>query len=337
MRFRLLAVAAVLAAAVGIAGYILVHEPYATFSEPVWMNIERGSTSREIATQLSEQGVLRSEYLFLLVRALRLDATLQAGEYVFEQPASALEVFDRIVRGDIYYHELRVPEGSNVFEVARIVGETGLVSADEFLEVVRDPAPIRDLAPQAATIEGYLFPSTYFISRHTTAADIAGLMIAEFRRVWSGLDAGDADVHRILTLASLVEKETAVGSERPLIAAVFLNRLQRGMKLECDPTVIYAALLEDQYRGVIHQSDLERQHAYNTYQNAGLPPGPIANPGLAAILAVLEPADADYLFFVARPDGSGEHVFSTSLAAHNRAVRDYRDGIAQNLSQAQTR
>jgi len=335
MRLRWLA-AALLAGifAAATAAQFFVRTPYADFSAPVWVDIERGSTTWDIARELTALGVLRSEYAFYLVRAVRSGATLQAGEYVFENPASAWEVYDRIARGDIYYYELRVPEGSNIFDVARIVGETGLVSSEEFLTVARDPAPILDLAPTAVSLEGYLFPSTYFISRHTSAADIARLMTDQFRKVW--MEVGDrADVHETVTLASLVEKETAVPSERSLIAAVFQNRLDRGMKLECDPTVIYAAMLEENYRGVIHRSDLDRQHAYNTYQNVGLPPGPIANPGREALQATLEPADADFLFFVARPDGSGEHVFSTTLAAHNRAVRDYRQRSAENLSQEQ--
>jgi UPF0755 protein len=161
------------------------------------------------------------------------------------------------------------------------------------------------------------------------------MMTDEFRRVWSAV-GGDADVRMTVTLASLVEKETGVGDERPQVASVFHNRLRRGMKLECDPTVIYAAILEGVYDGVIHRSDLDREHPYNTYQSAGLPPGPIASPGRAAIEATLRPADTNYIFFVAAPDASGRHVFSETLAAHNRAVARYRRGLREARRQDQT-
>ena len=268
----------------------------------------------------------------------RTESTHQAGEYQFDKPASAWDVFDRIVRGDVHYYKLLIPEGSNIFETARIVGSLDFIDEREFLKLARDPAPIHDLAPDAATLEGYLFPSTYHVTRNTTAADIIAMMVSQFRRVWTSLDAGpDADVSRVVTLASLVEKETGVPEERPLVASVFTNRLRRGMKLECDPTVIYAALLEDRYRGVIHRSDLNRRHPYNTYLRVGLPPGPIASPGEASLRASLHPADTNYLFFVAKPDDSGEHVFSSTAAAHNRAVRQYRRAQARAARQAGSR
>ncbi|MCP5119391.1 MAG: endolytic transglycosylase MltG [bacterium] len=211
----------------------------------------------------------------------------------------------------------------------------GFVPAEEFLEVARDPTPIQDLDPEATTVEGYLFPSTYHVTRRTTAAEIARMMMRQFRKTWQDLDA-QASVHDTVTLASLVEKETGVAAERPLIAAVFHNRLRRGIKMECDPTVIYAAILEGKWKGAIHRSDLDREHPYNTYLAAGLPPGPIASPGAAALEAAVRPADSGYIFFVAKPDNSGEHVFSKTLAAHNRAVGDYRRGRTKTLRQARS-
>jgi UPF0755 protein len=162
------------------------------------------------------------------------------------------------------------------------------------------------------------------------------MMVNQFRSVWASLDATE-DPHRTVTFASLVEKETGIASERPVVAGVYANRLRRGMRLECDPTVIYAALLENRYRGAIYRSDLDRQHPYNTYRTSGLPPGPIASPGAEALRAALRPARTDYLFLVAKPDGSGEHVFSATNTAHNRAVREYRRGRAQAARQTGSR
>ncbi|MGH9631310.1 MAG: endolytic transglycosylase MltG, partial [Bryobacteraceae bacterium] len=195
------------------------------------------------------------------------------------------------------------------------------------LKVAMKPDAIKDLAPGAPTLEGYLFPSTYRITRHTSPERICREMTAEFRRVWDEIGRTGVDVNRIVTLASLVEKETAVPAERTTVASVYQNRLDLGMRLDADPTTIYAALLENRFRGTIYRSDLESTHAYNTYRNAGLPPGPIANPGRDSLRAALNPAQTGYLFFVAKPDGSGAHQFSTGLADHNLAVEQYRRGL----------
>jgi UPF0755 protein len=187
---------------------------------------------------------------------------------------------------------------------------------------------IRDLDPRAPTLEGYLFPGTYRLSRHTTPQVLCRKMTARFREVWSGLHAG-ADPHQTVTLASLVEKEAKLPEERPRIAGVFENRLRIGMKLDCDPTTIYAAMLDSRYRGTIYRSDLESLNPYNTYQHAGLPPGPIANPGLASIQAVLHPENTSALYFVLKPDGSGGHEFSDTLATHAAAVTRYHRAQAR--------
>lgn len=335
MKLRLLlAVVLLLVSGITAAAYRYLRMPYAGFDEPALLTIERGTSSREMARLLASHGIVSSEYAFLAARVLRPRATLQAGEYHFADPASPWEVLDRIVRGDIHYYELRVPEGSNIFDTARLVAETGLVSGEEFLEAARDPSLVRDLAPEASTLEGYLFPSTYRLTRSATATEIARTMVDQFSKVWRELGSSP-HVHQTVTLASLIEKETGVPSERPLVSAVFHNRLARGMSLACDPTVIYAALLEGVYDGVINQSDLNRRHPYNTYLNPGLPPGPIASPGAAALRAAIAPAASDALFFVAKPDGSGEHVFSQSAAAHNRAVREYRRGRTEAARQTQ--
>jgi UPF0755 protein len=253
---------------------------------------------------------------------VRRGSHLQAGEYRFEKAASALDVFGRIARGDIYYMELLIPEGYNMFDIAGAVEKLGTIKASAFLAAARNPAMIQDLDPKAQSLEGYLFPNKYRVYRHTTAQQICRQMTNEFRARWEALGA-KADVHRTVTLASLVEREAKLPEERPKVSSVFQNRLKLGMKLDCDPTTVYAALLENRYRGVIHRSDLDNQSPYNTYQHAGLPPGPIANPGIRSLNATLAPDDTAYLFFVAKADGSGGHNFSESLRQHEAAVAEY--------------
>jgi UPF0755 protein len=315
--------------AVIAAGFVAyqVATPYAAFKAPVFVDFAKGTGTGQMADLLARAGVLHNAWPFLVVRALRSKAALQAGEYRFTGPDSPWDVYDRIARGDIFYYELKVPEGKNMFDIAAAVERLGLFSAAQFLTAARNPALIRDLDPQAPTLEGYLFPDTYRLSRHTTPEGLCRIMTGRFRAVWGGLGS-DASVHRTITLASLVEKEGKLAEERPLIAAVFARRLEIGMKLDCDPTVIYAALLEGNYSGAIHRSDLASDNAYNTYQHAGLPPGPIANPGIASIRAAWHPAAADYLYFVARADGSGGHNFSSTLTAHETNVSSYRRAVA---------
>ncbi len=322
---RRVAILAVLAALAGGFAIFRLTAPYRGFQGETFVDIPRGASTGAMAGMLAEAGVVRSRWDFLLARAVRRGRKLQAGEYRFERPASALAVFGRIARGDAFYYELVAPEGWNMFDIAAAAEKLGLFPADRFLEAARDAAMIRDLDPRAPTLEGYLFPDTYKLSRHTTPEQLCRIMTARFRAVWRDLRP-EAGAHETVTLASLVEKESKVAAERPRIAAVFLNRLRIGMKLDCDPTTIYAALLDDRYRGTIHRSDLASGNPYNTYRRAGLPPGPISNPGLASIQAVLSPQPSDALYFVLRPDGSGEHQFSDNIAAHEEATAKYRRG-----------
>ena len=307
--------------------------PYSGFRGEAFVDIPKGAGTRAIARLLTQAGAVRFESQLLAARLLRPRSRLQAGEYRFSRAASTWEVFGRIAKGDVFYYELAVPEGRNLFDIAESIEELGLMKAAEFLRAARSPASIRDLAPDAANLEGYLFPSTYRVSRQMSAEQICRQMTDQFRHQWKSLGS-PGDVHRIVTLASLVEKETAVAEERPVIASVFLNRLEIGMKLDCDPTTIYAAMVEKRYRGTIFQSDLASMNAYNTYQHAGLPPGPIANPGLDSIKAALQPASTKYLYFVARPDGTGAHQFSPDLDAHQQAVARYRRGNHKKAEQA---
>lgn len=312
------------AAAVGAAVYL----PYKGFNNDVFLDFPKGTSTRQMADELAKAGVIRYSWQFLITRALRPSARLQAGEYQFKNEASAANIFDRLVRGDVFFYEITVPEGSNIFDITSIVDQSGVIKGEAFQKAAANVKLIHDLDPLAMTLEGYLFPSTYRIVRSTTAEQLVKQMSDQFRKEWKMLTAAKDPppaVHDAVTLASLVEKETAVPAERPTVASVYANRLRIGMKLDCDPTTIYAAMLEDRYRGTIHRSDLANRNAYNTYQHPGLPPGPIANPGMASLKAALAPANTDYLFFVAKPDGSGSHRFSADYAAHNRAVQDYRN------------
>ncbi len=300
--------------------------PYHGFSGTVFVEIPRGTSAPAIGRMLADRGVVRSRWDFLLARVLERGRTLQAGEYRFERAASPREVYDRIARGDVFYYELLVPEGFNIYDIGAAAEQLGLFPASEFVAAASDPSLIQDLDPSAPSLEGYLFPNTYRLSRKTTPIQLCRMMTAKFRQVWSKLATG-ANPHDTVTLASLVEKEGKLASERPIIAAVFENRLRIGMRLDCDPTTIYAAILDHRYRGAIYRSDLDSDNAYNTYRHAGLPPGPIANPGLASLRAVLDPAPSKALYFVLRPDGSGGHEFSNTIAEHAVATSRYRQSL----------
>ncbi len=279
-----------------------------------------GSSARGIATKLREQGIIRSYWAFLLLHGVKL-RSLKAGEYRFDHPANAFEVYDRIARGDIYVHTVVVPEGYNIFDVANTIEVAGLGTKRDFLRVAMDPSMIRDLDPDAPSLEGFLFPDTYEFTRTQSVRDMAAAMTRRFRQEAKALGL-TSDVHRVVTLASIVEKETAVAEERPLVAGVYSNRIQRRMGLDADPSVVYASLLAGRYTGVIHVSDLQYDSPYNTYKYAGLPPGPIANPGRSALAAALHPAATDYLYFVS--DNQGHHRFAKTLEEHARNVASYR-------------
>jgi UPF0755 protein len=303
-----------------------LNQSYAGFPSPVFVEFARGTSTRAMATELAKKGVIQDRWLFLAARAIRQGTTLQAGEYRFDKPESPLEVFGRISRGDIYYMELLIPEGFNMFDVAEAVGKLGTMKPAAFLAAAKHAELIRDLDADAPSLEGYLFPSKYRLYRRTTAQQICKMMTDEFRAQWKAL-ATRANVHDTITLASMVEREARRPEERPMVASVFRNRMSIGMKLDCDPTTVYAALLEHRYRGTIYRSDLANTSPWNTYQHAGLPPGPIANPGLSSIKAALAPAETHYLYFVARADGSGGHTFSESLVAHGAAVAQYQRAL----------
>jgi UPF0755 protein len=308
-----------------LAGSTL-RQPYAQVRAEVVVEIPRGSSTLRIGEILEAQGLVRSPLQAWLFRALHPRARFQAGEYLFRNEASPELVLTKIAKGQTYFREFTIPEGSSIFDIARLLGEEKLLDPDAFLQAARDPSLIRDLAPRAQSLEGYLFPSTYQLPKRIDADSLCLRLTRQFREELRQLNIPAAELHAMVTLASLVEKESANPQERPQIAGLFANRLRVGMKLECDPTVIYASQLEGRYRGAIYRSDLDRQHPYNTYQFAGLPPGPIANPGLESLKAAAAPAATEAIFFVAEPNGTGKHVFSRTLAEHNQAVARYRRG-----------
>jgi UPF0755 protein len=326
LRF-LLAVAVIALVTIGSIAYWLTRP--VTLAEDTFVEINRGTSTRRIADQLTQQGVIRSPYELLALRALRPGSRLQAGEYEFSGTLTAWEVFEKIRLGQVFYEEVTVPEGSNIFDIAALLDNTDSIESADFLVAAKDPSMVKDLDAAAPSLEGYLFPSSYRVTHTTTARDLCRMMTQEFRRQWKALQksaepAAHMDVHQTVILASLVEKETAIPQERPLVAAVFANRLQLNMPLQCDPTTVYAALLENRYEGVIHKSDLASNNAYNTYAHSGLPPGPIGNPGALSLKAALDPAKTNVLYFVAKGDGSGTHHFSATLAEHEIAVLQYR-------------
>jgi UPF0755 protein len=303
--------------------------------ETQFVLLRPGWTTRHIATELKAEGIIRSANAFLLYHYFAKPGLIKAGEYKFDQPANALVVHQRLIRGDIYKRTLLVPEGFNIFDIAAAVEAAGLGSAQDFLKMAcTDTALIADIDPQAQTLEGYLFPDTYEFTRTQSLGDILSTMVRRFRQearatglLSSQAEAGfsPVDLHRIVTMASIVEKETAVPDERPLVAGVYYNRLAHKMALDADPSVIYAALLARRYQGAIHESDLQYDSRYNTYKYAGLPPGPIGNPGRASLEAAMHPATTKFLYFVS--DNQGHHRFAATLEEHSRNVAAYRRSV----------
>ena len=309
--------------ALAIAGYV-IYAPFGPSAE-TFVDIPARTGSRTIAEQLEQNGIIRNRFGFDLLRIIK-GGTLKAGEYRFDRPVPMPEVYARLVRGDVYTRVLTIPEGYNIFDIAQAVEAAGLGSRDAFLAAARQHTELiaewtagSDNKP--SSLEGFLFPDTYHFSRHATPEQILTAMVHRFRQVSSQLGLTE-DVFRTVTMASLVEKEVSQDAERPLVAGVFVNRLARGMPLATDPTVIYAALLENRWRGTIYASDLQSPSPYNTYKHIGLPPGPIANPGIAALKAAAAPTQTDYLYFVS--DAAGHSRFSADLKEHAEQVQAYR-------------
>jgi UPF0755 protein len=296
-----------------------------------------GYSTRRIANELKSAGVIRSADAFVLWHYLRHKHSLKAGEYLFDKSATSIDVHKRLARGDVYFHTVVIPEGFNMFDIAQAIQNAGLGSSEEFLKVATtDTALIADLAPDAKTLEGYLFPNTYEFTRMQTMQEMAAAMVKQFRQVAREIGL-TADVQNIslqdngtqktnlqqtVILASIIEKETAAPEERPLVASVYYNRMAQHEALQADPSVIYAELLQGTYTGALHHADMRFDSGYNTYTHPGLPPGPIGNPGKVSLEAAMRPADTDYFYFVS--NGNGHHRFAHSLEEHNRNVAAYR-------------
>jgi UPF0755 protein len=312
--------------------YLALYQPYQGFSsEGVYVDIPHGASQRTIARLLAENGVVRSRIAFEILCRVKKRRTLEAGEYFFSQPVTPFAVYDAIANGRVFVKEFVIPEGFTMFDIANLAAQEGFLTRDDFLAAAQDPSSIHDLAPDAPSLEGFLFPASYEFPRHMTGAEMTAAMVKKFRQEWSTLPLADAapkqSAQNIVTLASLVERETPRPEERPHVAGVFENRLRIGQPLQCDPTVVYALTLAGQYSGKLDGGDLHFSSPYNTYQNRGLPPGPIANPGEAALRAALNPPPTEDLYFVANTEGG--HFFSKTLEEHNRNVTRYRHLLEQ--------
>jgi UPF0755 protein len=316
-----------------------------------------GYSTRRIASELKSAGVIRSEQAFVLWRYISHRRSLKAGEYLFERPANVIDIQKRLRRGDVYFHTVVVPEGFTMFDIAHAIESAGLGPAQDFLKVAQtDTALVADIAPNATSLEGFLFPDTYQYSRMMTMEEMAAAMVKQFREVAhqigllsaSGQNSGtnlsaasstspylqletrssgsadalSTNLEQTVTMASIIEKETSVPDERPLVAGVYYNRLAKKIALDADPSVIYAELLAGTYTGALHHTDMRFDSPYNTYTHVGLPPGPIGNPGRSSLEAAMHPARSDYYYFVA--DAQGRHRFARTLEEHDKNVAAYR-------------
>jgi len=326
----------VIASMGGLAGWLdsRISHPYSDRGPgKTYVDIPRGTSRWAISGILKQNEIIRDRMAFELFSLWHLRRPLQAGEYYFDSPMNSKEVFWKIAGGRVFVHTVTIPEGWTMYDIAAELDRQGICSREDFLAAARDPSAVSDFAPQAQSLEGFLFPSTYEFTRHTTCPQIAKRMVGDFRAVWERLVPDSSAKYpegltllQVITLASLVERETPQPEERPLVAGVFYNRLRRGSPLQCDPTVQYALQLDGRPEKNVQSRDLRFQSPYNTYRVRGLPPGPIANPGEASLRAALAPAQTDYLYFVANDHGG--HFFSKTLAEHNRNVARYRRLLA---------
>lgn len=326
---RRLLTGVVVAVAVAGTGALVVHlrasRPYQGYAgREQFVELLTGDGVQVIGGKLVASGVVRDIWVYRLALWQSGSARrLQAGEYRFDRPMSAAEVVAKIARGDVYLRAITFPEGLTIREMSRIYAARGFGPPEAFVDAASDAALVADLDPSARTLEGYLFPETYRLGRRAGARDLVRLMVSRFRQVFTPRLLAEAEarglsVRAVVTLASLVERETARVEERPVVAGVYLRRLAIGMALQCDPTVIYALELAGRYHGSLTHEDLRVESPYNSYRHPGLPPGPIASPGRTALEAAAQPADTDYLYFVSRNDGS--HVFARTLDEHNHNV-----------------
>lgn len=326
----LLAIAAAGASAAWLASQI--SKPYRGHRpDKVFVEIPRGTSRWQIAGILRHDDVIRNRVAFALFSTWHFRKKLEAGEYLIDRPVDSREVFWKIAHGRVFVHVVTVPEGWTMYDIANELDHQGICSRAEFLAAAHDTSLISDLAPHAGSLEGFLFPSTYEFTRNTTCEQIAERMVGDFRSVWESIESTDAHpagltTEQVVTVASLVERETPNSDERSLVAGVFYNRLARGYPLQCDPTVQYAMARDGDAVKDVKPADLRVDSPYNTYEHRGLPPGPIANPGEAALRAALNPEHSDYLYFVA--NGHGGHSFSRTLVEQDRNIYRLRRRLA---------
>jgi UPF0755 protein len=323
--------ALVAVAAIAVAGwfYFSLQQPYKGYpDQETFVEIAPGSSTQAMARSLADAGVVASPTAFRVAVWLRgAGRRLQAGEYRFDSPMTPAAVVDKIARGDVFLRTVTFREGLTIRQMAVLFEEKGFGPQAEFVTAASAGTLVSAFDGQATDLEGYLFPDTYAVPRHTTGEQLAARMVARFEKALSPEIRQQAaergvSIRELVTLASIVEKETAKAEERPLVAAVYWNRLKINMGLQCDPTVIYALSRAGRYTGNLTRADLQFDSPYNTYRYAGLPPGPIAAPGQASLDAAAKPADVPYLYFVSRNDGS--HAFATTLDEHNRNVHQYQ-------------
>lgn len=327
--FWLLLIVVIVAGAIGFRIALSEVRPYKGYAGgEQFVDIPPGTGPASIGRRLVDAGVVRDTigYRFELLRS-GSGRHLQAGEYRFDRAMTVRDVVAKIARGDVFLVPITFREGLTIREMAQLYEAKGFGSASEFIAAASEATPVHGFDPVARDLEGYLFPDTYAMPRHSTAGQLVGRMVGAFEKALTPdlRDAAQArglNVRQLVTLASIVEKETGKADERPVVAAVYENRLKIGMGLQCDPTVIYALARLNRYNGNLTREDLHFDSPYNTYRYAGLPPGPIAAPGRASLDAAAHPADVPYLYFVSRGDGS--HAFATTLDEHNHNVYEFQ-------------
>jgi UPF0755 protein len=325
-------------AAEGVWMWYGMTHPYVGFAaEGVFVTVPRGASRRSVAHLLERNGVVRSALAFEIYARRHPKRTPVAGEYFFDKPLTGRDVFWKLANGQVYQVPFTVREGETIYDIAHDLEAGHFLPAEDFLRAATDPMLVRDISPHALTLEGFLFPATYQLPRHPVAVELTATMVRKFKDEWAHIApldpggdktgrAGGYPVSSIVTLASLVERETPKKEERPIVAGVFENRLRKDMPLQCDPTVIYALEQEGRYNGTLTTADLHVHSPYNTYEHTGLPPGPIGNPGEASLRAALQPAQTNALYFVANTQGG--HFFSATLAEHNKNVTRYHRLLA---------
>ncbi len=335
MKTAVLWVLVLLVAAAGVAAWFWIglQRPYRAFpAEGVFVDLPHGASGRTVARLLQQNGVIRSAFVFGIYTRRHPKRHLQAGEYFFDHPITGHDVFWQIADGHIYEQPFTVREGETIFDIARDLEAGKFMSASEFLKAAQNPELIHDMAPNAKTLEGFLYPATYNLPRHPVAIELTAEMVKKFKEEWNRIASaapiaqGNGLAGQVVTLASLVERETPKPDERPVVAGVFENRLSKNMRLQCDPTVIYALEQIGQYKGTLTGEDLHFDSPYNTYEHGGLPPGPIGNPGETSLRAAMTPAKTSFLYFVANTQGG--HFFAATLEEHNHNVTMYRRLLA---------